>query len=148
MGTKHKRPSLLTQPHPQKIASSKEQPDWWSFNIAWRISRMEMCDPFGWHELDAQMLHYIREKLSNFESMTLNEIFVKHRKQNHGVPIKGLRREAIRRLADLRLDDIDELYTLHLSGKERIWGILNHNVLTLLWWDPTHQACPSEKKHT
>jgi hypothetical protein len=107
-----------------------------------------MQDPFGWHVLDEKTLHYIREKLATFEGRTLNEIFIVSKKQNHPVPVKGLCSDAQRRLQELKLLDVEEVYCLHLSGKERIWGIRDLNVLILLWWDPDHKVCPSEEKHT
>jgi hypothetical protein len=56
--------------------------------------------------------------------------------------------EARRRLIQLKLEDIDELLSLRLSGKQRVWGILSEGVAALLWWDPDHRICPSRLKHT
>jgi hypothetical protein len=106
---------------------------------------MEMCDPFGWHALDAPLLAEVREKLRYFESMTLSEILGRN---NHLVPVSQLCKDARDRLAQLRLDDLEELLSLHLTGIKRVWGILEHNVVILLWWDPEHRICPSLKKHT
>jgi hypothetical protein len=106
---------------------------------------MEMRDPFGWHKLSGPELLEIREKLKNFESMTLGEIL---RRNNHMVEVGILCKEAIDRLRELRLDDIDQLLSLRLTGVQRIWGILEHNVVILLWWDPDHLVCPSLLKHT
>ncbi len=39
-------------------------------NPSWRVSKIEMVDPYGWHNLDAKTLLYIKDKLANFESMT------------------------------------------------------------------------------
>ena len=55
---------------------------------------------------------------------------------------------AQKRLVEMKLDDVDEVHSLRLSGVHRVWGILTENVLTLLWWDPNHEVCPSLKKHT
>ena len=107
-----------------------------------------MQDPFGWQRIDRKTLDDIRGKLAGFESMTLNEIFIVARKQNHPVPVRGLDQRAQKRLQELKLFDVEEVYCLHLSDKERIWGIRDLNVLVLLWWDPEHRVCPSEKKHT
>ena len=106
---------------------------------------MEFADPFGWHTLDAPRLQYIREKLSFFETMTWEEILVKAKKQNHSVSVAGLCREAQARLNDICRGniDIDEVVSLRLTGKERVWGILDRGVLSLLWWDPDHAVCPS-----
>lgn len=106
---------------------------------------MEMCDPFGWHQVDGESLLEIREKLRCFESMTFGEILGRN---NHLVGVSSLCKRAQDRLEELRLDDIDELLSLHLTGLKRVWGILEHNVVILLWWDPNHEICPSLKKHT
>lgn len=105
-----------------------------------------MCDPFGWHEIDEPTLHDIRKKLANFESMTMNEIFVIAKDRNHAVSIDKLCGPAQQRLKDLKLDDIEQLYSLRLSGAERVWSIRELNALILLWWDPNHQVCPSLPK--
>lgn len=107
-----------------------------------------MCDPFGWHIVDESTLDGIRTKLGFFESMTINQIFVEGRHINHSVQRDKLCPEAQKRLKELRLDDIDELHSLHLTGKQRVWGILSENVIALLWWDPEHKICPSPLKHT
>ncbi|HEX4577773.1 MAG TPA: hypothetical protein VH117_10515 [Edaphobacter sp.] len=112
---------------------------------AWRIGSMEMCDPFGWHEIDGALLLYIRQKLSNFETMTLNEILGA---KSHRVAVESLCKDARDRLDDLGLDDVEELLSLRLSSTERIWGILEHNIVILLWWDPDHLVCPSLLKFT
>jgi hypothetical protein len=111
---------------------------------AWRVGSMEWRDPFGWHTLTAVQMHEIRAKLRDFESMTFGEILGRN---NHLVSVKDLCKEAKERLDDLHLDDIDELLSLRLAGAQRVWGILEHNVVILLWWDPQHSVCPSVIKH-
>jgi len=106
---------------------------------------MEWCDPYGWHEVGADKLHHIRTKLMNFESMTWQEIL---NRNNHLVQLERLDRTAQQRLRELKLDDLDALVSLRLSGVERVWGYLEHNIYTLLWWDPNHQVCPALLKHT
>ncbi|RKZ46349.1 MAG: hypothetical protein DRR00_24365, partial [Candidatus Parabeggiatoa sp. nov. 3] len=56
--------------------------------------------------------------------------------------------EVLKRLAEIHQDDIDELFSLRLSGKERLWGILDNHILKILWWDANHDVWPSKKKHT
>ena len=36
-----------------------------------------------------------------------------------------------------------DMHSLRLSGQERVWGILDQGVLSVLWWDPDHAVCPS-----
>jgi hypothetical protein len=102
-----------------------------------------MCDPFGWHTLAGDKLKEIREKLGYLESRTWADILVQAKKQNHFISVDKISKEALERLQALRLDDTDALVSLRLSGKERVWGILQENALLLLWWDPGHQICPS-----
>lgn len=122
-------------------------PDWGNMQLAWRISRLEMTDPFGWHSVDEETLREIHQKLSHFERLTVNQVFVISKHTNHSVRSDKLCSEAQKRLTAMRLDG-EELHCLHLSGTKRIWGILVQNVLTLLWWDPNHRVCPSAKKNT
>jgi hypothetical protein len=142
----HKLPKARQEPQPSKTpkkAGFDENP--LRLKPAWRIGAMEMCDPFGWHAINSALLLEIRGKLGNFESMTWGAIIGPN---NHQVSTELLCKAARHRLAALRLDDLEELFSLRLSGRERIWGVLEHNVLTLLWWDPDHQICPSLKKNT
>lgn len=109
---------------------------------------MEFCDPFGWHTLDAVAVREIREKLKNFETMTWSQILIEAKKRNHTVSVESLEPAAKKRLRDSGLTDIDELVSLHLTGTQRIWGILSEGVLHLLWWDPDHAVCKSDLRNT
>jgi hypothetical protein len=144
-----KKPVSRFEPKPTKIPPKPgfdEDPR--NLRPAWRISAMEMRDPFGWHHLDEGLLHYIRDKIRNFEALTWKEILVRDRHLNHRVETWNLCKDAQDRLRELALEDVEELVSLRLSATERIWGVLEHNVLSLLWWDPFHVVCPALKKHT
>lgn len=107
-----------------------------------------MCDPFGWHKLEKEKIEEIRTKLGHLESRTWSDILVNAKKLNHTIARDDLSKEAQDRLAELELDDVDSLISLHLSGKERVFGIKTDVALTILWWDPDHTICPSKLKHT
>lgn len=141
----NKHPKALREPQPSKTPRTGFDENPRKLKPAWRIGAMEMCDPFGWHQLDGVLLLEIRAKLRDFESMTWGEIIGR---DSHAVAVSSLCKAARDRLATLRLDDLEELFSLRLSAKERVWGVLEHNILTLLWWDPSHAVCPSLKKHT
>lgn len=104
---------------------------------------MEMCDPFGWHELGSGKFAEIRQRLSELERLTWNEILVINSYWNHAVQRYRLSPEAQARLRELRLDDQEELISIRLSNFERVWGIRIEGAMTLLWWDPTHAVCPT-----
>lgn len=105
---------------------------------------MEMVDPFGWHRMEGEMLFYVRDRLSFFESMTWEEILVRSKKQHHSIEITALCPEAQRRIEEKKLL-LDKVVSLRLSGRERVFGYLENGVLVLLFWDPLHQVCPSLK---
>lgn len=115
---------------------------------AWRVSLLEMAAPYGWAQVSAGKLQEVRDKLRDFESMTWHEILVAAKHRNHAVSIDRLCKQARDRLEEIGQADIEDLVSLRLSGPERVWGILNGNVLKVLWWDPEHAVCPSLKKHT
>lgn len=109
---------------------------------------MELVDPFGWHILDAAKLDEIREKLSQFEAKSWNDILVAEKHRNHTVSANEICKDARDRLAALRLDDIDQLISLRLTGAGRVWGFRIGLVLHLLWWDPDHLVYPSPLRNT
>lgn len=149
MAKKSKKPKARIEPSPKKQPKAAYNPT--SYNHlrpSWRISKIEMLGPYGWRNIDPETLIYIHGKLANFESMTWNDILIKNKKNNHSIEIENLSPTAKARLAEIQLEDIDELVSLRLSGKQRIWGILDQGVLILLWWDSNHQVCPSNLKHT
>lgn len=69
-------------------------------------------------------------------------------REHHAIEVDRLSREAQARLEQIGQDDVDEMFSFHFSGKQRIIGIRDMNVVRLLWWDPEHQVCLSHKKHT
>ena len=143
-----KQPGSVVQPHVRKSPRSITVPDTMRQRPSWRLSLMELVDPFGWHRLDAEGLHRVRHKLCDFESMTWGEILVRANTQHHFVEVGSLAKAARDRLEEIGQGDVDQLVSLRLSGRERIWGVLDGPVLELLWWDPRHRVCPSMKKHT
>ena len=109
---------------------------------------LELADPFGWHGLDAPQLHHVRDKLSELEKRTWKEILIISSYYNHLIEVGRLCKEARNRLQEIGQEDIDELLSLRLTGTERVWGILEHNVVKLLWWDPNHQVCEVPLRNT
>jgi len=92
----------------------------------------------------------IYPKLKEFERLTWYEIITqrnkRERSKHHSIEKEKLSKKAQERLTDLKLDDYDELFSLRLSGGERIWGIRDFNCLQILWWDPNHEVLPYELK--
>ncbi|HET6842159.1 MAG TPA: hypothetical protein VFK06_10825 [Candidatus Angelobacter sp.] len=134
-----KAPLVLPQ-----IKSPKSVPtqDFYHLRPAWRVARMELVDPFGWHTIPADKLQEIRNKLGGFEGQTWGDIISKSQNNHHFMPVIKICGDAKSRLSALHMEDTDALFSLRLSGRERIWGILDNGVLIVLWWDPFHSVYP------
>ncbi|MEK8020615.1 MAG: hypothetical protein VSS75_027425 [Candidatus Parabeggiatoa sp.] len=113
----------------------------------WQFSLLDWEGPWGWRDVKANQWQQILQKLGHFETRTWADI--KSDGNNHTVLIqKNPNSEVLKRLTEIHLDDIEELFSLRLSGKERLWGILDNHIFKILWWDPNHEVWPSTKKHT
>lgn len=80
--------------------------------------------------------------LCNFETMTWHEIKaasggkgVGRGTKSHPIPIEQLSKEAQKRLEELQQDDIEELFSLRIAGKIRVFGIRDRNILKIIWFD-------------
>jgi len=67
---------------------------------------------------------------------------------SHTIAVGSLSAEARKRLIEIRQDDIDDVFSLRITGAERVFGIRDQWILRILWWDPEHRVCPSFKKGT
>ena len=67
---------------------------------------------------------------------------------SHPIPVDQLTKEARDRLLELQIDDVDELFSLRLEGKVRVFGVRSGHVMQLLWFDFEHSICESKKKNT
>jgi hypothetical protein len=143
-----KNPKRKTEPDPQKSPRVASVPSFHRMHPSWRVSTVQLVDPFGWHEIDFDKLGQVKSKLASFESMTWAEILIDGKKNNHSVDTWKLSREARDHLEEIWQGAPDELVSLRLSGRERIWGVLDAGVLILLWWDPEHAVCPSLPRNT
>jgi hypothetical protein len=145
-----KRPASKIVPTTAKTPHAVINPsDFYKQQPAWRVGILQVAHPWGWHEVDSTIVERIRQRLIAFESMTWGEILVQGAKAHHRVKLHRITGQARDRLEQIfGAIDVDELVSLRLTGVERIWGLLDGNVLRLLWWDPAHQICPSLKQNT
>jgi hypothetical protein len=67
---------------------------------------------------------------------------------SHFIDVSGLSKSARDRLLAIQQDDVDQLYSLRVTGRRRIFGIRDGGTFRVLWWDPEHEVCPAQKKHT
>lgn len=132
----------------KKAATTAPDPEALKRKPSWRTARLVMDGDFGWHTLDANTLRYLLGKLAQFETMTWGEIGAAE-KQYHYISWDSLSPEGRAVLeSTCREEERETLFSFRLSNTERVYGLRLEGVLSLLVWDPEHQVCPSEKKHT
>lgn len=113
----------------------------------WCTSEVDLGGPFSWGSCEhAQIFSDVIPRLQALETMTWSDV---HSTGSHPISIEGLCKDARDRLSAIgKNDEYQELYSVRLSGRERIWGMRVGSALYLLWWDPEHEICPSRLKHT
>jgi len=120
-----------------------ERVEFLHLKAAWRIKRIQMADPYGWRKLTPGEVSHIHEKLSYFETMTWNDIFIVAHKRNHRIPVNELRCPHAKRWMNINMPDQLELWTLRFTGIERVWGVFSEGAYQIIFWDPTHQIMPT-----
>ncbi len=113
--------------------------------VEFRSNQMDIDGSWGWKGLSPSCIQDLLGKIFELQKLTWQNL---NQNGSHVIQIVKIIPSAQKRLQQLEKDDLDELYSLRISGKKRIWGIKEGNIFWLLWWDPEHEICPSLKKHT
>lgn len=137
-GATFKVPQAPSSPALGKVGKDK---------IVWRFSKMDFEGTWSWATITKEKLVEVHSKLCQVEELTWAEATI------GGKPVKNIKvaticKEAQKRLQDSKLNDVDDVWEIHISGKCRIWGLRVDPAFHLLWWDPEHTVCPSVKKYT
>jgi len=111
----------------------------------WAFRIIDLGGPWCWRALGGDGLVEVLGRLKQLESMTWGEI---EGAEHHFVGVGGCCKKARDRLAELRHDDTDALFSVRVTGRKCIYGIRDGGVLSILWWDPEHEVYPAPKKHT
>ncbi|MCW4013089.1 MAG: hypothetical protein NWF07_08870 [Candidatus Bathyarchaeota archaeon] len=145
MAKQKKVPSFKQNPSPTKTVKFVERPEQiLDSRISWQFNLMDSDGP--WKSLPKQLNKHIKT-IHAYEKQTIGQIFHEQHEYNHSIPIGKLIPRAQKRLKDLHIN-VEILHRLRLGGRPRLWGILEGNIFQILWVDPSHQVCPSKKKHT
>ena len=114
--------------------------------LAWRFSSADIGGPFSCADLSHSHFQSLWRRLRAFEGMNVAQL--RDSGSYHAHPTVTLAKEARARLQEINLDDIETLYSFHISGACRLWCIKYENVMSMLWWDEKHEVYPTAKKHT
>ena len=113
---------------------------------SWRFGRFDAeCVDWGMATMKAN-LEKVLNGLKSYEDITWQEIVtMRHdkggRTKNHSVELERLTKEAIKRLKQIKNDDIEEVFSLRFNNLFRVIGIRDGAVLYILWIDPDHKVC-------
>jgi hypothetical protein len=115
----------------------------------WQLELFDFNGEWNWQRIEnTKAFQEILKKLANFEARTWGQIEGDQEEGSHFIKVCDLSSKAQKRLEYLKLDEVEELFSLRLSGKERLFGIVDRFIFKILWYDAEHQVCPSQKKHT
>jgi len=141
---KNKTPKTVFDPIESKTPKARVFPSEGN-HPEFRTEQMDKEGPWGWNKFEPSLIQELLQKIFETQKLTWQEL---RDNGSHPVLYDQLSAEAQKRLRQLQKDDLDELYSLHISGLKRIWGVKEGNLFLILWWDPKHEVCPSPKKHT
>jgi hypothetical protein len=144
-----KRPAWKEQPPTQKIPKSVAVSTYHEFRPSWRVGDMVLShDELGFHEIDEAALKNLQQRLRGYECRTWQEILhSKIHPEDHFLPVDKMSKEAQGLLEQSGVGDVDEVVSLRVGKKCRLWGIMQpFGTLLILWWDPKHLVYPMNIK--
>lgn len=137
---------------PAKKVQYKENPSLYSMTPNWSFL---LCDSY--HEVwgiahNGEHLAEMLMKFKEWERGTWADILMDTSGRNgntksHPIPVGSLTRDAQKRLEELHHAE-EVLYSLALTGRRRIWGIMipETGTFQFLWYDSEHAIYPVDKK--
>lgn len=137
-------------PSPQKKPTSLTQEDGVFKKNLWSFSWADADGSWRLSDIDDTAVS-LRQVLHDLEGLAPGEL---KRHGCHSIEVSNLSRGAQKRLEEIGKDDLDKLYSLRLTGRERLWAIRRraidndgyYHVFKLLWWDPNHEVCPANPR--
>ena len=132
----------------QKKIVTGELPDYGNVYPSWRFSLADIQEdsPWKWPSPNDPRFNEIYVKLLSFEKMTISQLFGGH--NNHRVSVDKICSDAQKRLKQINLNDYEELVSIRLNGAQRIWGVEERGIISVIWDDKFHQVYPSKKFKT
>jgi 5S rRNA maturation endonuclease (ribonuclease M5) len=112
-----------------------------SGKFAFDLSR----DDFEHKEVLEKMIHYSNMTWADIKKQTHDNGKSKH----HLIDYEKMSKDAQDRLKAKHMeDDSDSMFSFAFRNLLRIIGIRRGRMFHILWYDPLHEICPSQKKHT
>ena len=121
----------------------------WRFSEAWKEETHRPDIGFFGQTKINEIASRIVEELIKLEGCTWNEILIVRKKQNHEIPVNHLA-NVVQRILEKWQPGLSRVVSLRFGGRERLYGKIEPSTgaFVIMFWDPEHLICPSEKKHT
>jgi hypothetical protein len=126
-------------PDAKRVRVSVDAARFDSETLCWQVRFTDWDHPsWGWSGLPAQTwTAEIRDKFASFETMTWSELRQAtggktYGTNHHSIPVSSLCKSARDRLTQLQRDDIDEVFSLRLTGTIRVYGYKDGRVFRVL----------------
>lgn len=92
----------------------------------------------------------IISKLKSYEGMTWDEILKAaggrtKGNNNHFESVDSVSKSAQERWKELKLEEYDSLFSLRLTGTNRLIGILDDGIFYIIWFDKDHEVYKVKK---
>lgn len=139
---RQKKVSFGATPEPQKKPRFSDPTPYSNSPLSWRFSACDRNGPFSWKALQDPKYKEILEKLHEFETKNFNELAATG---SHFIETGSLSEEAQKRLAEIKLDDLENLMSFRCEGADRVWCIPEGALMRVLWYDPEHKVYPVAK---
>ncbi|MDP8223216.1 MAG: hypothetical protein P9L99_07655 [Candidatus Lernaella stagnicola] len=151
-----KKPKQRVKPLEKKTPQQSHNPDDFREKpFCWRVNKsyIDLDGPYGWKNVSTDALLFeVIKCLQDHEARQWKEVLNDHdskgHKKNHDMPVDKLVTLAQKRLQEINKEEEDSLFSLRVSGKQRLWGIRKSSTLYLLWWDPDHKVYSVKRRHT
>lgn len=142
------------EPTTKKRPIIREHPSLYEMTPTWSFAKCDFEHPV-WGLTQASNLPYLEQTLRRFkewERSKWKDVLTaksgrKSNTQSHPISVSSLIKDAGERLCELNLDEYDTIYSLAITGKRRIWGIMIEETGTfqVLWYDLEHAIYPVSK---
>lgn len=113
-------------------------------HFRFRFDRVDIGAQWCLSEITAQDHRDLLTVLAEIESMRVGEI-IPSRCRHEDVAGASPNPDAQKRAREQYLDDHDRIHSLKISGKRRLWGIMNEHEFSIIWWDPEHEVWPTRR---
>lgn len=141
---KNKHPIVKELPHTSKQSIANIDPNL-HLKIKFTSNMIEMDGPFSWSNFEGRHVKEFLDLIFHAQSSTWADL---GSKGCHEVNFDKMSPKAQKHVRNTSLDEEAIFYSLRIRGKFRCWSIKEGHNIHLLWWDPDHEVCPSNLKHT